>query len=1069
MNSTEKIILSGNLNKSSKDENMALNISLSGSKKILSDGDISNTVNIYDEYINERKNSNKFRLSININPFCSNVLFNPFTEIVKYDDNGDRSIFLNYADKNSNKHNDEYDGGITGITSAVGKEYKAGGGNTTYNFPWTAYKAIRDTQLSNDKCGFTYYCGIDIFNNHILRNKSFRGVNYSNEYSIIPISAYSEVYGEMGYKNILVQQYCEKKYRYLIGEDFNTIDDYLRDRNGVIISDLKLDKQPAEYSYDNTPEVRMPLHLYQKGDIYSFENCISEKLVEQNGWFGFINPALFDSLMFVDDETSIDVSVASDLEVSPVTISGCSGGNIVINYEAVEKKAKSGVTIDINKTINSKNYCDFIDMYPTRELFSFTPLYNEKKKRFEKNWNYYLTYPSKSITRDFFGHSFPFFKELLDGTIALNTVMFDEYTVDDDGRGVVTIYSVCQHGLKKGDSVNIYNGDKLVYNNGEVSKIIDKYIFQVIKEPNNISKRWINIDETFENGSTAEISVLNNNGETENITCTLENNSVVIDNVLYRITASNRCNIDPDAQEISFKRVFNNVECEYYVRVFSRLPNFKFANAEINDYNLYEFKDEDSESKLIKKFSEQDFENHISDISFSETSYGDKNTEILYTDDIDISFLKDNLGRPLSEIYFTIVKNNKGYKEWYSSGAYNLSMSNIEFSHCFGYNSSSFLFNDYYREAPKNGLFDVRDINAGKEENGLLYYLKNGEYTDEYNLDETRYYGDICCYCPVECDEYSLQSVMSRFNTVQREMALYGNDYNFKPELFNSIGASNEIGVMYHDEIIDDESGYLGTAWNSEFDLYNKFNIERDIFNFPRFHSSYRISTFDILDKSSYMYNNMLTFREGYYYKMHYRIPLKTVSETINKDDGIKYEIYSIEPTFSVPTNLRIKTVDKNGLSVNDKVILYNKTENKFYYLTVLSAFTEYHFECSVRNENLSDGFNDTINNSTDFSLVKRNIGTPEYARIIKDGSCTYYWRDIISNGIEQNDNNVYPFTNGTFYINKQINFFLRRQDPKKENLGLNVGDFDYVPEGESIAITDYYNQYYSSEEIESC
>ena len=101
--------------------------------------------------------------------------------------------------------------------------------------------------------------------------------------------------------------------------------------------------------------------------------------------------------------------------------------------------------------------------------------------------------------------------------------------------------------------------------------------------------------------------------------------------------------------------------------------------------------------------------------------------------------------------------------------------------------------------------------------------------------------------------------------------------------------------------------------------------------------------------------------------------------------------------------------------------------------------------------------------------MVKRNIGTPEYARIIKDGSCTYYWRDIISNGIEQNDNNVYPFTNGTFYINKQINFFLRRQDPKKENLGLNVGDFDYVPEGESIAITDYYNQYYSSEEIESC
>ena len=64
------------------------------------------------------------------------------------------------------------------------------------------------------------------------------------------------------------------------------------------------------------------------------------------------------------------------------------------------------------------------------------------------------------------------------------------------------------------------------------------------------------------------------------------------------------------------------------------------------------------------------------------TVYGDEVSQIVYTDDIDISEYKDNRGRPLTEMFLTIVKRNKGHEEWYSGG--NASSENIEYSHVFG-------------------------------------------------------------------------------------------------------------------------------------------------------------------------------------------------------------------------------------------------------------------------------------------------------------------------------------------------------------------------------------------------
>ena len=76
MESTEQFILSGNLSKSSKNEKMALNTVISGNKKLLPEDGITSTIDLYEKYLEERRNSNKFRLSININPFFLTILLN---------------------------------------------------------------------------------------------------------------------------------------------------------------------------------------------------------------------------------------------------------------------------------------------------------------------------------------------------------------------------------------------------------------------------------------------------------------------------------------------------------------------------------------------------------------------------------------------------------------------------------------------------------------------------------------------------------------------------------------------------------------------------------------------------------------------------------------------------------------------------------------------------------------------------------------------------------------------------------------------------------------------------------
>ncbi len=1099
MDYTQKILLNSSINKKTTNENVSLNVNFSGNKKLLPEEDVNGSVDAFSVYLDERKNSNKFRIVVNVNPICTNVLFNPFTEIVR-NEGSTSAECLNFIE----------DGMSTDEANSIIK------GTFGQTFVWNQREAIRDTQLSNEFCGFDYHCGIDIFNNHTLRQRESASINYDYTNSPLKIgtleSGYTEddsiktIYG-VSYKNVFVNEAyknaetAEERAAHshvYVGNNFNTIDDYKRDKSGTIISehlpkllpDNTID-DPGIYTYV------VPMHVYQYYNTSTFEESVKENLREVDGWYGFENKMV----------------------LSRVTIDG------------------HNEPININKTINTREYGDFIDMYPGRELYSFTPIYNESRKRLERNWDYCITYPSRNVT-DNDGEEFPFFTTDSSGKTALKVYMFDEGTVDDNGTKLLTIYSVCQHGLVEGDAINIYKNDDLFYNSVFVKHVVDKYIFQVVKDTANMSEEWVELDGRGD-GVLAYYTCESINEDDEicgyrgietdfvDGECPICGKKDIIVNY-YPICASNRCNVDPDAQNVYFRRVVNGVECEYYVRMFSRLPNFKFRYEEINDYTLYDDdfnrrKIEEEELPLLRRFSNpgdsrSEFESHCAKLGFAETSYGDDATEIVFTDDIDTSYIRDNLGRPLSDIYLTIVKNNRGYKDWYGIGCgINITGETVEYSHCFGKVNSSFLLSEYFREyynsnkdVRYNNLYDVRDITAEPNKNFSLRIDNSDEI--EFNK-EFDYYGDICCYSPVDCDEQVIQNAMHRFNTVQREIE------NISAEASQYFGTRGEDGTMEVDEIFNDENRLLYTMSGPTGNLGDPYDLYAQGDERRREGINPQLGIMALWHTINHWYYNMTNFKEGYYYQPHYRISVKTVSSKLSSDKAIQYEIFEFIDTNATNKENRevfeLTTTEPNYFLINEKMVMYKRSTNEYFYITVTKLIDFNKFKCVIADENGShlnivdflhgnevvkgtwgdDGSfteseegsdyavkiedlyikpNDYIlENINDYVLIKKHEETPAYAKLIKDGSCRYCWREVVSNGIED-DKNVFPFTNGAFYINRRINFYLRRQDPYKEYLGrVGTNVYDYVPDGEDIRdypnLNFYDDDNYNINEIEEC
>lgn len=653
----EQILLDKALSKETINVEKSVFVDFSTKQRLLDGGYAKGTIDYYQIFQNERDNTNSYKIFFTIKPYMTNVLFNTFTEIIGNE--GSIDCFC-LGDKKLTK-NGVWNQGVR-------------------NKGYTRYESIRDTEYSHPDLGdFQYKCGVDIFNNHILRGDGFFSIK-KDENKIN--------------KNV-----------------FNTIEDYLIYSNGKIATH---DRETPEE--DNPTKVKegIKTHLYNHSNILSFQNAFTYKLKEENGWLGFYNKS------YANEKNH---SISKNGETTDITI---------------------------NKVINNRNACEFIDMYPDRTLFSLLPSVNENyNNREEYNWEWVLTYPYKKRYTDENGLPYDFFEKGKGLRVIWH--MTESLTVEGsnhdflkkpNGDTLVTRNSrnvffrtKMKHGLEVGDTVRIIADNKdeficRVANVGDINGLLPEYYFA------------LSYDDIADGWGEEKTYVLN----------------ATIDSV--RIP-----------QNIFVSKVVNGLVCDYYIRDFKIIDGLK---------------------------------SDIQKAGFSKTIFGDPVAQIIYSNNLNVYGLKDHNGRDISEIYLTLVKRNKGYNEWYLSGVTHPAY--VERSHCFGEVTSGFEF-----ELENNEMveFDmVKDYNVR-----MLYNINttDGTYLDDVDVpfsipkslernlsvgSTEVFCGDFIEFSPSRVLERTLSEVYHRFNTAQREVI--NPSYIF------------DLKKIKYDEIMYDDYDFLG-------------------------------------------------------------------------------------------------------------------------------------------------------------------------------------------------------------------------------------------------------------------
>lgn len=394
----------------------------------------------------------------------------------------------------------------------------------------------------------------------------------------------------------------------------------------------------------------------------------------------------------------------------------------------------------------------------------------------------------------------------------------------------------------------------------------------------------------------------------------------------------------------------------------------KETNGVQSQYYIRQFK------KLQKQTNNgvRDYASQIGKLAYAENIYGDPMAQIIYTDTINTEGLVDNLGRDVSEIYLTIVKTNRGHNKWYSSDSDRYTSGEIEFSHCFGEVTSGFDLGDEQADYNIRKLHNIR--RTGDADIEGLWTAPTPLERDITVGSKSVFYGDIVEFNPANYTETVLEPVYHRFNTAQREY--YKDD---------------ALADIFDDELIGDDYDEDG------------FEIETTNIN------------------TNGAYGNLQP--EGYFYNPHYKIQLRKVE--------------------SVPsTNLAHKILLEEGTapsysSSGENYFVTFTPSNKYEYL-INDAFAFYNYA----TKKVAWGVVDSISGDTLTVRTVVDLSTwvgADYDIILTDGSVPYFatylpisetfvWRDTVLPSADLEDDST--FANGCFYINSNINLFLRRQDP---------------------------------------
>lgn len=909
----------------SVDTKQYIDVQLKQHTKVMPFLNISNTIDQREQFETERESCTKYRLILTIKPYCTNILFNTVTEIVKNEGTKDPNL-LKIANAKA----------ITLDTKELGDDYEIKGKTSVTNVDM-----VRNSEYSNGSNPFVYHCGFDIFNNHILRNQSFKLICTN------PIQQNS----------------------------YNTIEDYMRYEDG---SSVKLSRR-TDIDKIVTGENR---HLYMKDDILSFINSINTNLSEENGWYGFNNRSTIPSCE--KKEIKKGTYEWKDLKVSKVF-----NGK---NMNTIEE--------------NDRMCCEFIEMYPDSSLYSFSPKYNKFQNREEQNWDICITYPYENDSS----------KDRIlingtteDGTIC-NALLLAEVkcTKGTSTQDVVLFRSYVKHNLTVGDSFKLYYNKKNQEGSGIFVEFEDKEF--VVTNIGNLSDEYQ--DYYFYINDYQDI---------------------------VEVTGE-----DLNLYNFRFVKVVNGRECKYYYRKFRKLPNFRIKTKELTDEIAQNREKINGETNTDFNEEIESFENYLKEnctvkhegkeallfnkeqypLAFSKTIYGDKNAQITYTDTIEIDKLTDNLGRPLTELYVTFIKRNKGHNLWYKASKTVEDMENIEFSHCFGEVISGL---DIHGEKG-----DSEEIKKNREEVGdgsVLYNeIKDKALDTDIDVDKTDiFYGDVVELNPHTMKETTLSEVYFRFNTEQRE-------HNFSEDNTNELDCSTFI----YDEIESDDYDRYGfnCAHYDVKDINEKDPIRRIEGYYYKAHYPIQVREFGALRQASHKQLKVVWCRprqsNGLYIDVVSSLPSgATDNGTVYLCDNSTGEILNKLKVYSVLSSIRLllnplKKTDKNYKSI------YEIVEGLLYSVRDVKEGDTWVDEDGNKH---TAGKDETVEDysTPKYILRTKNEDIPNYAYHV--GNNVYIWRDVLNVG--SNDAvslTEYPFANDHFYINKDINFFLKRQDPFGEN-----------------------------------
>ena len=903
-----KILLEKNRSISSNNKENHIDTDLYVKSRLLPNESIADNFSLHEQYNKERDECEKFRILLTVNPVCSNVLFNVKTEIYTEEGSDNCSVLLDNSS------------GFTKPVNAVN--------NTN---PVDYLQAIRDTEYSHEDCGnFEYHCGIDIFNNHIIRSNNFVHVNRMNNSTY---NSHSSVY--------------------------NTISDYLRNCDGSSIID--------DYSPRHNVIKNRSAHLYTTDSLDNVNATFNEKCREKDGWWGFTNPS------YININTS------------------------------------SSDTITVNKMINNKKPCEFIDFYPDRSLFSFTPKYNNYRSRIEKNWDYCITYP--------FENDYEKVDEICGGEKQAIKCDFKR-VVNTSSIDLVQCTSIFRHTLKSGDSINVY--------------------YYVVDKAHNT--------KTFNvySSTVKVVSVGDNNGNFKDRIFSVRYQDV---KMIY----------DYFVDGFFYKKVVANTECTYCFRKF----------------------------KKIKNSNNKELRSDINKVAFSKNIYGDDISQIIFTDDVNVDGLVDNNGRKLSEVYFTVIKRNKGHEKWYSRTATtsDFRSEDVEYSHCFGKVTSGLDFSgigdenepfDYNIHKMHN--LDSEDIYVTHDETAQTTFKVWGDAVkrmpkiieDDITIDFDEFYGDV-----VEMDNYNYNetvicNVCHRVNTAQREV-------------FNM-----HYRDLLQDIIVFDDYD-VGTSHRS----YDDFTVETYYLNDIE-SSRRKYNQTDPEDLPVLAYGNIMP--EGYFYNPFTKIKIREEDQQVRRSDAkyinydwskidgrpvlLEYTIINGERVLvgksyydegignggnnsgggraqGTPDNpmvhffelstegytLKIRVPINYGFIKGDYVALYDKIKNTI----IWGEITKYSKEDMILELYFSDNaFGDDVldilshNDYFEANNLNRRYfafwtidSVPLYARFSLN-SRKFCWKMLIDPSKLSKNDDLYDttFTNGRFYIHQNVNFFLKRQDP---------------------------------------